>query len=408
MPAHLNWTLIDQAMVSLVNFLTGVLVARLLGIESFGFFALLWTILFFFSGLQIAFVLSPLLSLGTQQATEQADSYYSVVLVQQLLFAILSSLCIFAGLWFSNWLFPAWHTAPYALLLALTSFTYQLQDFIRRYFFTLGNTHSAFTNDVISYLGQLAGLLGLYYWQIISIHAVLWVTMLSSLLAIVIGLKRFRWQAWETHFFYQVTQRHWLYARWLCVSVLLERSHDAMMKAVITAVLGVQAVGVFRACQNVLGVTHVLLLALENFAPPRAGRVYIHTGKASLQQYLVKLTRYGGAVMAVIVLLLGGFPDSWLYWFYGDEFEGYGAILSSYALVYFLVFFLSPLKIGLRVLENTRPLFYALLWATVVSLAILYPLTVWLGLQGTLLQLCLFNAIQVAYLFVALRLQLKS
>ncbi|ALG68535.2 lipopolysaccharide biosynthesis protein [Beggiatoa leptomitoformis] len=407
MPSHLNWTLIDQAMVSLVNFLTGVLVARLLGLDAFGFFALLWTILFFFSGLQIAFILSPLLSLGTQQTPEQADSYYSIVLIQQLIFAGLSSVFILLGLYLSDIFFPTWHTAPYALLLALTSFTYQLQDFIRRYFFTTGNTHSAFTNDVISYLGQLAGLLGLFYWQIISISAVLWVTMLSSLFAVGVGLCQFRWRAWNKTFFYQITQRHWQYARWLFASVLLERLHDAIMKAVITAVLGVQAVGVFRACQNVIGMSHVLLLALENFAPPQAGREYLQHGIVGLRRYLSRITFNGGVVMAGIALLLGCFPTTWLYLFYGDEFSDYGYVLTSYVVVYFIVFFLSPVKIGLRVLEKTRPLFHALLWAVLISLVVIYPFTVWFGLQGTLLQLMLFNLIQVVYLFWVLRLQLR-
>ena len=41
--SHVNWALADQTMVSGVNFLTGILLARHLGIEEFGRFTLAWT-----------------------------------------------------------------------------------------------------------------------------------------------------------------------------------------------------------------------------------------------------------------------------------------------------------------------------------------------------------------------------
>ena len=40
--SHINWALLDQTMVSGINFLTGILLARYLGIEEFGRFTLAW------------------------------------------------------------------------------------------------------------------------------------------------------------------------------------------------------------------------------------------------------------------------------------------------------------------------------------------------------------------------------
>ena len=40
--SHVNWALADQTMVSGVNFLTGILLARYLGVEEFGRFTLAW------------------------------------------------------------------------------------------------------------------------------------------------------------------------------------------------------------------------------------------------------------------------------------------------------------------------------------------------------------------------------
>ncbi len=48
---HVNWALADQVMVSGVNFLTGILLARGLGIEEFGRFTLAWMVVLFVAGM---------------------------------------------------------------------------------------------------------------------------------------------------------------------------------------------------------------------------------------------------------------------------------------------------------------------------------------------------------------------
>ena len=39
---HINWALADQGVVSGINFLTGIMLARFLGLEEFGRFTLAW------------------------------------------------------------------------------------------------------------------------------------------------------------------------------------------------------------------------------------------------------------------------------------------------------------------------------------------------------------------------------
>lgn len=53
---------LDQIIVSGSNFLLGILLARNLGIEEYGQFALLWLIVLFFSSLQLSFIVSPMLT----------------------------------------------------------------------------------------------------------------------------------------------------------------------------------------------------------------------------------------------------------------------------------------------------------------------------------------------------------
>ena len=73
---HTNWALMDQGMVSGANFLTTILIARHLGIEEFGRFTLAWLVVLFTTSLQMAVVVSPMMSIGPKQDGEHAPAYF--------------------------------------------------------------------------------------------------------------------------------------------------------------------------------------------------------------------------------------------------------------------------------------------------------------------------------------------
>ena len=96
---NLNLTLIDQAMVSGVNFLVSVALVRILGIELFGIYSLLWLAILFIQSIQFAVIISPMMSIGPKYLDAEKDSYYSAVLTHQIIFSIISS-SIFIGICF--------------------------------------------------------------------------------------------------------------------------------------------------------------------------------------------------------------------------------------------------------------------------------------------------------------------
>src|SRR3989339_1774999 len=64
---HMNWALADQAMVSGVNFLTGILLARYLGLEEYGRFTLAWMAVLLCNSFQQAGIIAPMMSIGPKQ-----------------------------------------------------------------------------------------------------------------------------------------------------------------------------------------------------------------------------------------------------------------------------------------------------------------------------------------------------
>ena len=97
-----NWALLDQAMVSGVNFLTGIILVRYLGLEEFGRFILAWLIILFFNSIHFAAVISPMMSIGPKQSEKEFPQYYAAVFLQQLFWSGVCFISIFGCIWGSQ------------------------------------------------------------------------------------------------------------------------------------------------------------------------------------------------------------------------------------------------------------------------------------------------------------------
>lgn len=405
--SHVNWTLADQTMVSGVNFLTGILLARYLGIEEFGVFTLAWMAVLFVNSLQMAMIISPMMSIGSKRTEEEVPSYYGAMFVQQAVFAVVSFIVLFSGVRLSGVFFPQWNVQHLALPLATVTLVFQMQDFMRRYFFTRNRAKVAFLSDAIRYLGQMGLLIWLF--QVIEMDSAdaLWIISGTSMAAVFLGLFSLERMAWNRGTLITITNRHWQFSKWLTGSALMQWTSGNFFIVVVGGMLGATAVGALRAAQNVMGVMHILFQGLENIVPVRAGNYYHQSGSQALVAYLRKVAWVGGLSTVIIALLVAAIPEIWLGLFYGNEFISYGNLLRWYAVVYVLMFFGFVLRVGLRALETTRPIFYAYLLATIVTLSLAHVLIEWRGLNGAAFGILLTQIVMVAVFTFSLLQKLK-
>ena len=85
--SHTNWALADQSVVSGANFLTGIILARGLGVAEFGRFSLLWLVVLFVQGIQYNGIVVAMMSIGPKQDAHQRPTYYGGVFLQQAILA---------------------------------------------------------------------------------------------------------------------------------------------------------------------------------------------------------------------------------------------------------------------------------------------------------------------------------
>jgi hypothetical protein len=91
---------LDQVVVSTGNFLISIIILRFLGLEVFGIFSFYWLFLLLIYGLQISYIISPMLTNAPKQQDSTINYFYGGVFFQQLIFTLLIFFIIFFSLIF--------------------------------------------------------------------------------------------------------------------------------------------------------------------------------------------------------------------------------------------------------------------------------------------------------------------
>lgn len=396
--AHVKWSIADQALVSGTNFLTGILLVRSMGMSVFGMFTLAWMLVQFLNNLQTAIITSPMLSIGPKQVAEDRPTYYGAVLAEQLVFSTGSFVFVYTSMALSQVMFPASQGELLALPLATTAATFQLQDFMRRYFFATGRAASALLNDSISYLGQLVAIILLIRLNLVDAVNALWVISVTSGLAAVLGLCSMQAIAVDFHVSKRVLIRHWHFSKWLLIKTHLNQLTTYPLIWALGFFRGSEAVGILTACRNVVGVLHVAFLSLDNIIQPRASRVIATEGLETAIRFIQHITKWAAIPVITICLAAAIFPDKLISVFYGNVLVGHEEVLILFAAAYFLTFLEKPFSYVLLALEKTRTLAIVDGVKFLISITLCIPIVQSYGTTGVMALVVFLNLSGIAIL----------
>jgi O-antigen/teichoic acid export membrane protein len=405
---EVNWAIADQALVSGINFTVTLLLARVLGLEEFGWFAVVWMIILSIKRLQYALILAPVQSIGAKYDARGNHAYFTSVLVQQAGFAVVTASLVLLCAWMASFTFPSWGRHQLALPMAAAAFTDQMQEHLRRWFFSHARERAAFLIDVVSYAGRLLVIL---WWVTLSealqLREVLWAIAVAGGVSGLCGLVlQDRWE-WDVQAVRDITARHWGFAKWLVASALVESAAQYVMTLVAGAVLGVTAVGAIRATQNVLAPIYVMNLALNNVVPAQASRVYEANGRSGMTKYLTKVAFSAGGAALLIAFVACAAPEVWLRLLYGTKYTTFSNLVYWQAGMFVSATLILPVSAALRALENTRPMFISKGVQAAFALATCYWLASGFGLTGTMFGNLCTSLLALAVLGAALAKSLQ-
>jgi O-antigen/teichoic acid export membrane protein len=224
----------------------------------------------------------------------------------------------------------------------------------------------------------------------------LWAISCGAAIALFLGLLRYKQYGLlkrpDRKHWSQALKTNWVIGKWLLATNAAYWFGSQLVIYMAGAVLSVEAVGAMSATRNVVGVTHILFLGMENLVPPRAARTYAAGAIIKLNSYLIRVATIGGIITLAIVLLVSFLSKFLLNFLYGSAYEGYSWLIPWWGVSYLLVFFHRPLTTGLRVLAHTRDIFYANLGGTILAILLAYFALRSYGLAGGMAIICLIQA----------------
>lgn len=375
-------TLLDQVLVSGSNFLIGILLTRWLGLEDYGIFALAWLGLQLASGLQLNYVLKPMMSLGPKMPAGDRQNYLATTQLLNLIFVGFLTLLAFGGGIVGGRIWPEIDIQPLFPVLPLGIMAYLLQDYYRRLFYLQDKPLLAFLLDTMAYGGMILGMGLCYGMDCLSVRSAYAILLITFTLSTLVGYALADTPSWQWVRIKETMLSHWRFSSWLVGTAALQFFGSNFFLVAAGGLLGASGVGALRIAQNLMGLTHILFQAMENVVPIRAATALSRDGIPGMIKYLRIISAKAAAIIGLILLGVALSAEPLLSRVYGQDFVGYGYLLVAYCGFYATIFPGYPLRFALRSIEYTQPIFWAYVISALFSLSAAYPMVEAWGLLG--------------------------
>ncbi len=375
-------TLVDQALVSGSNFITGIMLVRGLGLIEFGRFTIAYAILLLANSVQLSFISSPMITLGSLCSTpEERRHFVRGIFGVQMIFCAIASILAVTGT--AIYLGIRHHSGSIGFLLpfVFAVIAFLMQDWLRRYYFTVGKAAASLWNDVISYLGQVVVLSVLWWMNGLSLNTALWAIAITSGAAFAAGASIERLGCTRSE-----TREAWRRSHSISIDLGIANQlqwlvyQGAML--IGAGVAGAQAAGGVRATQNIVGPVNVAYQAMENIVPVRAAEEMKRGGMARVSAFLLRFGSVGFVVLLLFFSIAAIFSRQFLSFFYGRQLHAYAAVLDLQMLYFLLTWPIRQVSFLFRTIRHTRPILIGSVLAAIVSLAAVYPAVRGFGAAG--------------------------
>lgn len=365
---HISWTTADQVVVSGCNFLTGIVLARFLGPDSFGVFVLLYSALLYVNTFQSALIISPMVStapgLEKTQRRRYLRSMFTLQIGLSLLLAAATAVVVLALARWGN--MPTLENNFFPL--GATIFAFQLQEWLRQYYFVEEKGRMVFVNDVVSYGGQIVTIIVLSMIDKLSVPNSLWAIAGTSTLAFALGWAEERFIPVLADALQSMRSR-WRMGRDYFLAMQFQWVGSQGVLLIGGAFLGAQAVGGIRAAQNIIGPVNIFYQAMDNVVPVRAAKHFAEGGESQLVKYLNRISRIGTAALLPFFVVIALSSTTLMRIVYGENYAPYSSLIIWQATGFLLSFYIRQITYFHRAMDQTRLIVWSslLLSATAIG-----------------------------------------
>jgi O-antigen/teichoic acid export membrane protein len=362
--------LTDQVMVSASNFAASVVLVRGLGLSEFGKYSIAYILLLYANALQMSFVASPMLNIAPLLPDKEKRQFVQGMLAVQVLASMLLFV-VFALAGTISHAFTNFYSFPCIFAFACCTGTFQLQDWLRRYYFLYNKGRLAIISDFISYTVQLVILFVFWKTGSLTLFRTFMVMFGTSVVAFAMGpitdeLRPAMGRLRETWSRCRHLSRDLLIAnqiRWFGVQGVF---------LIGTGIVGTAAAGGLRATANLAGPVYLVLNSLENIIPMRIAEEIKKKGAEGAYSFIKRAIFGGTLFFGLLILPVGVFGRPILRLLYGPAMVAFylpmllqlTSIVIQIASILWFHFY--------RSIQDTRALVRANVISAITSVATVY------------------------------------
>ncbi|GAA1921669.1 hypothetical protein GCM10009688_28350 [Arthrobacter gandavensis] len=302
---RVGWGLADQGLSSLTNFLVGIVIAKNVGLEDFGAYALTFSAYCLVLGVGRAVASEPFAVRYSAVKSEQSQAAAAAAAGTALLLGAAGSVFALAA---CALLPEEYRGLAAALAIILPGVI--LQDAWRLLFFARGEGRAAFANDLVWAVLLVPAFAVDFLDGDVSAASLFLAWGCAGAVAAVFGAIQFG--ALPS----AAASRDWLkdnkalWPRYVCEGLAINGSQQIYM-FVLAGITGLASVGALRLVLVVLGPVNVLVQGIGAVAVPEAARA-LTVGRAKLRRTAAVfsvLVATGAAAWGLVVFIL---PEQWI------------------------------------------------------------------------------------------------
>jgi O-antigen/teichoic acid export membrane protein len=368
--------LVDQIVVSAVNFLTGAIIGRTCGKDEFGLYTLGFSLVFFIATVQNSLIWTPYMIFSPRLSDRERAKYAGSSFIQQIVLSAIAIVFLAAGALAPNWGIGSRELSGVLWALAAVSAFVFARESVRQVCFSRLKMGTAFLLDCAAAVAQIAGLGSLAWLGLLSASAAWWMAGAASCIAVLL------WFVFARHkmimrFSYVASdlRRNWAFGKWVFASGMAWALTTYLYPWILTGFHGHAAAGTWAACLGIVGITNPLVVGAQNFLGPSIAHRYAGGHTRQFQRHVVNSTFVTTAALLPIFVPLAIFGGRLVALVYGENYSDNGITvcwLTLSALAGAAQFALSR---GLYALQRAKTDF----WANAAGLIVLLVCGFWLA-----------------------------
>ena len=379
--------LLDQGIISGTNFLLGLFIVNQFGLSSYGQYASVWLIYLFIASLLHSFITLPSMVLQSENYTREEIVFSNRKIRDRIL--IITTPAVFLLILFIYDLLLIEVIIYTFLIVAALRFDAQ-----RKLFYALENSRHACFGSVIFFFSLSLFATSLWYIEVDGIKYLL----IGLAFAFVLGGVYFELKIRKIRDVIRPRKidstlvNNWKYSKALLLTNILQWISGNFIQLAVLGILGTTSLGVLRMLQNILGLLHVIFLALENIVPAKGAQL-LKTGEPKkYKTYLKKVLSHSALIFSLILLSLLIFPERVLSNIYSEDMIEYAFLLREFSFVYVLVFVGTWFQLILKINAKNNGILVAYIGSIIIGYLCAEPFVNRWGLSGAILT---FGVLQI-------------